>query len=63
MRVICPRRHLNFSPSALVSYGAGTLPGRLYDTVSLGTVLDSGRGGGEASRPQRRSGSVNGGRS
>lgn len=28
MHVICPRRRLNSSPSALVSSGGGTLPGR-----------------------------------
>ncbi|KAK5860743.1 hypothetical protein PBY51_022203 [Eleginops maclovinus] len=44
MRVICPRRRLN--PAALVSSGGGTLPGRLYDTVSLHTGPHAAQGGG-----------------
>lgn len=59
IRVICPCRCLNPSP-ALVSSGAGTLPGRRYDTVSLHTGLDSGQGRGQASGLLQQSGVVNG---
>lgn len=60
MHVICPRRRLNPGPSALVSFGGGTLPGRLYDTVSLHTGLDSGQGRGQALRLAQQSGAVYG---
>ncbi|CAB1449232.1 unnamed protein product [Pleuronectes platessa] len=56
-----PRLGLLRLPLALVSSGGGTLPGRLYDTVSLHTWLDSRQGRGRDSRLQRQSGAVNGG--
>lgn len=59
MLVICPCRCLNLGP-ALVSSGGGTLLRHRYDTVSLHTGLDSGQGRGQALRPRRQSGAVNG---